>query len=339
MEENSQITVTLTPEFRLEQALAEDPETITKLTIAGTITDDDFAFIRITMADTLQELDMSNASIDEIKVCALCRCFALTIITLPDWVAKIHPLAFLDCPCLTSINISKNKVAKHPFVSENDAFIEFVLLLDLNAQPSFTSENGVLFNREKTKLIRYPQGRQGAYIIPDTVSTIGCFAFYECRGLTSVKNSDSIEHIGDFAFAHCKNLTTKLPDSIIHIGDYAFEGCSNFISKTIEELKIYENNLTPTAKAPMEFRQYMTKQNGDFFTQITSSFFLQAFDLANKQKYTEAIEICTDALVMVKYSNLDYPLVYFINMYYKEWQRIRNPEKLTSDIVDFYNIT
>ena len=60
-------------------------------------------------------------------------------------------------------------------------------------------------------------------------------------------------------------------------------------------------------------------------------------DLANKQKYAAAIEIITDALVMVKYSNLSYPLVHFINMYCKEWQRVTSHEKDQAfDMVGFY---
>jgi hypothetical protein len=66
---NSKISVTLTPELRLEQALkktgVEDPLTVKKLTINGKITETDFAYIGENLADTLQELDMGDASVEE----------------------------------------------------------------------------------------------------------------------------------------------------------------------------------------------------------------------------------------------------------------------------------
>jgi hypothetical protein len=108
-------------------------------------------------------------------------------------------LAFTGCSGLTSINV------------DNTAYI---------------SENGVLFNRAKTTLIQYPSGKSGAYTIPNSVTSIGKFAFYYCRGLTSVTIPDSITSIGESAFYHCIGLTSvNIPNSITSIGEKAFMDC------------------------------------------------------------------------------------------------------------------
>ena len=61
------ISVTLSPELRLEQALIQagttDPATVSHLTVAGMLTDVDFGYIRKNMRETLHELDISNASV------------------------------------------------------------------------------------------------------------------------------------------------------------------------------------------------------------------------------------------------------------------------------------
>jgi len=72
MTPNTKITVTLTAELRLEQALkqagVEDPATVTNLTVSGTLTDVDFGHIRENMRETLHELDICDASIDAVKI-------------------------------------------------------------------------------------------------------------------------------------------------------------------------------------------------------------------------------------------------------------------------------
>ena len=72
------ISLTLTRKLRLAQALKnagiENPAAVSRLTVAGTMTDDDFAYIRENMAETLQELDMGEALVVEIGEEAFCGC-------------------------------------------------------------------------------------------------------------------------------------------------------------------------------------------------------------------------------------------------------------------------
>ena len=89
------ISVTLSPELRLEQALKEagivNAATLSRLTVDGTITDADCVYIRWNMAKTLRKLDMSGALFEENKIpkFAFMYCTRLTSFTIPDSVAVI----------------------------------------------------------------------------------------------------------------------------------------------------------------------------------------------------------------------------------------------------------
>ena len=100
----------------------------------------------------------------------------------------------------------------------------------------YSSENGVLFNKNKTTLIQYPKGkRQDSYIIPNSVTTIGKRAFFCCWKLASVTIPNSVTHIGERAFSSCGGLTSiTIPSSVKTIGIMAFNGCDNLTSVTIE---------------------------------------------------------------------------------------------------------
>ena len=63
---------------------------------------------------------------------------------------------------------------------------------------------------------------------------IGSYAFYGCRGLTSLTLPAGITSIGDYAFSRCSGLTSlNLPAGITTIGYYAFSGCSGLTSLTL----------------------------------------------------------------------------------------------------------
>ena len=70
--------------------------------------------------------------------------------------------------------------------------------------------------------------------IPNSVTTIGKYAFSDCSGLTSVTIGNSVTTIGEHAFSGCSGLTSvTIPNSVTTIGEYAFEFCSGLTSVTI----------------------------------------------------------------------------------------------------------
>ena len=93
----------------------------------------------------------------------------------------------------------------------------------------FASADGVLFNKAKTKLIKYPKCKSEIeYTLPDTVECIGERAFSGSVNLTSINIPDGVEFIGVGAFSGCTSITElKFPDSVKSIEQGAFTGCTN----------------------------------------------------------------------------------------------------------------
>ena len=95
---------------------------------------------------------------------------------------------------------------------------------------AYSSIDGVLFNKDQTELIRYPRGKQGAYVIPNSVRNIGDNAFKSCN-LTNVTIPNSVESIGREAFYCCYGLTSvTLPSSLTSMRAYVFSYCRNITS-------------------------------------------------------------------------------------------------------------
>lgn len=93
--------------------------------------------------------------------------------------------------------------------------------------PWYSSQEGVLFNKNKTVLIQYPQGKRGhAYRMPETVTDIGVFGFWGIDELLQVEMPGQMTSIGPWAFEGCEHLKeVRLPDSVKTIGEGAFLDC------------------------------------------------------------------------------------------------------------------
>lgn len=134
------------------------------------------------------------------------------------------------------------------------------VIVDEN-NPNFESIDGVLFNSDGTRILYYPNGRTGAYTLPDTVTGIGGGVFSGNTNLTGITIGHNVTSIGEGAFNGCTQLGfvsftgtgTKLeigkraflsctslteltiPSWTVSIGDEAFAGCTGLTSVTVPE--------------------------------------------------------------------------------------------------------
>ncbi|MBR4720397.1 MAG: leucine-rich repeat domain-containing protein [Clostridia bacterium] len=118
---------------------------------------------------------------------------------------------------------------------------------------NYSSENGVLFNKNKTSLIDCPSKKTGSYTIPNSVTTIIGHAFDNCSNLTSITIPNSVASICEYAFTVCSSLTSiTIPDSVTSIGENAFRLCSSLTSVTIP------NSMTNISKGAFESCESLT---------------------------------------------------------------------------------
>jgi hypothetical protein len=140
--------------------------------------------------------------------------------TVPGSVEKIRAHAFMNCYKLTKVTIGEH-------VSNGIFFpycgrLKAILVAPENTY--YSSEDGVLYNKDKTVLIQCPHDKKGAFTIPSSVKRIDTEAFYICS-LTSITIGDHVEEIGDRAFMNSDLEMITLGKGIKQIGDEAFMNC------------------------------------------------------------------------------------------------------------------
>lgn len=231
-----------------------------------------------------------GSGVETIDDYAFCRCGNLAKIEIPDSVIKIGNSVFSECYSLSEIIIS-----------------------DENA--NYLSENGVLFDKNKTTIIEYPICKNDEkYAVPNTITQIESGAFGENRYLQSIEIPDSVTQIASDAFSNCNNLKEivvadgnsnystsdgimfdknksqliyfpmgkelmeyAIPDSVIQIADYAFLRCQTLTSIDIP------NSVKKIGKSAFEqCKNLITINGGDNITSIGEGCFLETKWLNNQ---------------------------------------------------------
>ena len=182
-----------------------------------------------------------------IKGGAFDRCDSLTSVTIPDTVTEIYEsIPFRTCAALTTINIPASLTKTDGRIASH-----CTALTEINVDsdnPLFCSIDGVLFDKNVTKLLFYP-GRKPdlSYTIPDTVVTIGSRSFSDSDVLKELTIPDSVTTIEDYAFydayAPIERAIEKITfgSGIKTIGNDAFWSCDKITQVNITDIEAWCN--------------------------------------------------------------------------------------------------
>ncbi len=177
-----------------------DCSSLTSITIPNSVTS--IGMSAFEHCSRLTNVTIPN-SVTSIGMSAFECCSSLTNITIPNSVTSIDTVAFWACDSLTNINVSEGN-------------------------NKYSSFDGLLLDKNKTKVIVCPPGKSESITIPDSVTSIGDFAFHECRSLTSITIPNSVTLIDVAAFSRCESLTSiTIPNSVASIGSVAFLYCNS----------------------------------------------------------------------------------------------------------------
>jgi hypothetical protein len=226
------------------------PMLVPKLILTGSLNADDFTCMRGTMT-SLVDVDLSGITntsgvdfnnkenlvrvilpinLTSIEDFAFAYCSSLTSITIPNRVTSIGERAFAGCTSLISIVVNNGNTTYD--CRENcNAIIE-------------TSTNTLIAGCRNTIIPNsvtsigdyafYYDSSLNSITIPNSVTSIGDSAFYRCFSLTAVTIGNSVTSIGNGAFEYCSSLTSvTIPNNVTSIGDDAFSCCSNLDSVII----------------------------------------------------------------------------------------------------------
>ena len=184
--------------------------------------------------DALEQVDIPN-SVTTIAAQAFAYCSSLSSVNIPNSVTTIGDNAFFRCDDLTAVNISDmaawfnisfENYTSNPLMYAHHLYLNGTEVTDLTVPESVTSIGQYAF------CLCYGLS---SVSIGNSVTSIGDAAFDECTGLKYLAIGNSVKSIGNYAFGSCSGLTSIIiPASVTSIGDYAFFGCSSLSSIVVE---------------------------------------------------------------------------------------------------------
>lgn len=214
----------------------EDAAKAVSLTLKGTLDGDDFTYLHKAFKN-LEELDLTDAAIkggrfvcakhknyydlnpDELSAHAL-HIGKLRRVTLPSSVKNIVLSGFGALNFGTTSDTSELTRMSGAFAFE----LESITVPASNQY--YSSEDGILYNKDKTELLKCPVSHSREVQFPSSLKKIAENALRECGNLVEVQFPEGVEDIGEYALFGCESLKRiTFPSTVKTLGDNVFAHC------------------------------------------------------------------------------------------------------------------
>lgn len=231
---------------QLTELVGDDKYRFTTLSIAGFLNGDDLRTLRDmagcdnegkATAGQLSDIDLSGAQIAEggkayaeghftqtnvVGKAMLASCEKLKRIVLPLQTTKIEADAFRNCSSLHTIEVPT-------LVESIETSAGCTALAEINVQAGnshYSSKDGVLLSGDGKDILWFPMGKKGEYTLPSTVTTVGDYAFRNCR-IETFHFADGLTSIGKYAFYNSSVKEVSLPSTVKQIPTGLFQKCAD----------------------------------------------------------------------------------------------------------------
>ena len=231
---------------QLTELVGDDKYRFTTLSIAGFLNGDDLRTLRDmagcdnegkATAGQLSDIDLSGAQIAEggkayaeghftqtnvVGKAMLASCEKLKRIVLPLQTTKIEADAFRNCSSLHTIEVPT-------LVESIETSAGLTALAEINVQAGnshYSSKDGVLLSGDGKSILWFPMGKEGEYTLPSTVTTVGDYAFRNCR-IETFHFADGLTSIGKYAFYNSSVKEVSLPSTVKQIPTGLFQKCAD----------------------------------------------------------------------------------------------------------------
>ena len=203
----------------------------------------------------LEAVDFPS-SLQTIEFLAFRGCEKLSNIALPGNLTLIGADAFMQCRSLTEVTIPASTAFIEYGAFGGCANLAAIHVESGNAQ--YCESDGILYTADMQTLVQYPNGKNEVnLVIKDGVRRIERASVYENYTIETITLPETLNTIGIYAFKDCRQLTSiELPADVGKVEEHAFAGCSSLKqvvvrnTATLFEANVFENDMEVVLYAP-----------------------------------------------------------------------------------------